>query len=263
MGIDTHGPASVYLASDSRISWDGGAWWDAGRKLFASRLFPDLYGYCGDVEFPSLFLSQHVDLIDSGAQLVGSARASDRHAVLERNLRVSFEAFPAEQRRPFSVVHCARTGVGVRCSFSVWITEWSKNQGWETTEVKPPASSDTIIVLGSGEYAVKEQALAWRGSAAGGTSRAVFSAFCDSLRAARDPHSGGPPQLVGLYRKDAGISYGLFWEGNRYFLGGRVELQEPHTIEWRNELFERCNGQTGGRLPSAQPHLRPLFQQGI
>jgi len=147
--------------------------------------------------------------------------------------------------------------------FSIWRTEWSPTKGWLTLELTPPATSDTLVVLGSGEYAVMEQALAWKASAAGGTSRAVFSAFCDALRLGKDPHSGGAPQLVGLYRRGAGITFGIIWEQQKYLLGRAVDrLSTPNTVEWRNALLERCDGVTGERLPYAQPHLRPLTIPG-
>ena len=68
-GIDTHGPASIYIASDSRISWGKNATWDAGRKLFASKNFPEIFGYCGSVSFPIQILGQLIEHIDDGLLL--------------------------------------------------------------------------------------------------------------------------------------------------------------------------------------------------
>ncbi|WP_155681775.1 hypothetical protein [Burkholderia stagnalis] len=65
-GIDTHGTSSLYIASDSRLSWDKATSYDAGRKVFAFARWPDVLGYCGDVLFPSLALNQIVDLADAG-----------------------------------------------------------------------------------------------------------------------------------------------------------------------------------------------------
>lgn len=58
VGVDHRGPASLYLASDSRISWTDNEVrsWDRGRKVFACSRTPDVLGYVGDVLFPSLVL---------------------------------------------------------------------------------------------------------------------------------------------------------------------------------------------------------------
>jgi hypothetical protein len=66
IGIDSRGQSSIYIVSDSRISWGENAVWNYGRKVFASRTTPEIFGYCGDVLFPSMFLSQVVDSISIG-----------------------------------------------------------------------------------------------------------------------------------------------------------------------------------------------------
>ena len=45
VGIDTHGPASAYIISDSRISWNEQENFDHGKKVFASKNYPELFGY--------------------------------------------------------------------------------------------------------------------------------------------------------------------------------------------------------------------------
>lgn len=37
IGVDTHGPSSVYIAADSRISWTQEHKFDFGKKVFASK----------------------------------------------------------------------------------------------------------------------------------------------------------------------------------------------------------------------------------
>ena len=58
---DSHGPASLNLASDSRISWTAGRsvvhHWDHGKKVFASATSPVIVGYVGDVLFPDARLA--------------------------------------------------------------------------------------------------------------------------------------------------------------------------------------------------------------
>ena len=56
VAADDRGPASLNIATDSRISWDSGplrsrTLWDQGQKVFASQREPILVGYVGDVLF--------------------------------------------------------------------------------------------------------------------------------------------------------------------------------------------------------------------
>lgn len=59
-------PASIYIVSDSRISWGEKAKFDNGRKVFGCKNSPDIFGYCGDVLFPSIVLNQIADIADQG-----------------------------------------------------------------------------------------------------------------------------------------------------------------------------------------------------
>ena len=65
-GVDTHGTASAYIAADSRVSWGDIAVFDHGRKVFAFRHSPDILGYCGDVLFPTMAISQLTEMADRG-----------------------------------------------------------------------------------------------------------------------------------------------------------------------------------------------------
>ena len=64
IGIDTHGPTSAYIVSESRFVWDSSRHFDYGKKVFASKSYPEIFGYAGDVLFPSIVLSQILEMID-------------------------------------------------------------------------------------------------------------------------------------------------------------------------------------------------------
>lgn len=258
IGVDSRGPASFYMASDSRISWGAGGNWDFGRKLFATRVFPDLFGYCGDVLFPSLVLGQFMALVDAGCLCSPEASAEERHTAMVGMVRTSFEGLPPAVRRSFLILHCGREGEGMTARFQLWRSGWSPRGGWEDTMMTLPVGSTLVSAEGSGGETVLEYDRAWRGSQAGRSSRAVYSAFCDALKSARDPHSGGGPQLVGLYRKWPARLFGTICDDHQYLLG----LPSPNTtappgIEWRNERFERCDPRTMTILPGAQRQPRP------
>ena len=90
------------------------------------------------------------------------------------------------------------------------------------------------------------------------TSRNVFSAFCDSLESRDDLLSGGSPQLVVLYRTGSAKTIGIIHDGKRYLNGLPVESSSLlNEIEWRNRLFERCDGKSMTLLKGAQKQPRP------
>lgn len=69
IACDPHGVSSAYIVSDSRITWDAKTYYDYAKKVFASSLYPEIFGYAGDVLFPTIVLSQIVELIDRGILL--------------------------------------------------------------------------------------------------------------------------------------------------------------------------------------------------
>jgi hypothetical protein len=256
VGVDSRSPASCYLASDSRISWEQNTYFDCGRKLFTCAHSADLFGYCGDVLFPSLLLSQISELIDRQS-IAGEAIM--RHAVLLSIAKASFENYPEAQRRAFTILHCARNSTGMSSSFHLWRTDWNPTASWSDQEIDLPTRSALILAVGSGKNAVESDDDLWRRSDVGRTSRAVFSAFCDSLQSGKDRRSGGAPQLAGLYRTGAGENFGTIYRGARFLLGVPMTMVEADLmdVEWRNELFERCDGSSMKRLQDAQRHARP------
>ena len=52
-----------YIASDSRITWGNNDIFDYCKKVFTCKQFPEIFGYCGDVLFPSIVLSQIAEMI--------------------------------------------------------------------------------------------------------------------------------------------------------------------------------------------------------
>ena len=56
--------SSVYFASDSRFSWNSQSVYDEGMKVFCSLKYPYIFGYCGDVLFPSHAIERIIYKID-------------------------------------------------------------------------------------------------------------------------------------------------------------------------------------------------------
>jgi hypothetical protein len=262
VGIDQRLPSSIYIASDSRISWQDKSAWDYGRKTFACSRSPDVFGYCGDVLFPSQALGQLVSLIDDGLILSNEMDYETRMEAVFKYLGTSLEQYPIAWRQIFSIIYGTRSSSGMSSKFHAVKFHWDKN--WSRDELMIPNRSDLLIALGSGASAVAAAFDEWNRGDASGTSRAVFSAFCDALSTGNDPSSGGPPQLVGLYREYAGMTFGVISGAGAYYNGSAVAASgDLSKVEWRNALFERCDGATLKRLEGAQPQPRPRSQEVV
>lgn len=251
VGKDSRSLSSAYIATDSRISWGARHVWDGGRKTFASDTSPDIFGYVGDVLLPSVVLSQFTTLLDVGAW---SQDVDQRFAALFALAREQVAACPSSQRRPFTLVHCARLGEGMTTRFRLAVTEYKAVGSWEQESHDAPDASAQILVNGSGQASVDAALARWARSEVSGTSRAVFSAFTQSVSNGGDPLSGGPVQLVGLRRVGGGINFGVWHMGQRYIAGQPVpECAQARPVEWFNERFERCDGQSGALIGQPQP----------
>jgi hypothetical protein len=257
-GVDQRGPASIYVVADSRMTWSPETW-DHGRKLFASRTSADVIGYCGDAFFPTQTLSQIIDLIDAG--VIPSTRMS-AEARLEWILDLierSAKRYPRSIAKDFELLYAAREGEGMGCKFSVRHIRFTAGHGTPPTVIPVPSYSSLLEAFGTGGRAFKKEVLPrWQASEIGGTSRAVFSAFSEHLQHGSDPFTGGPPQLVGLYRTGPARIFGIVWDQKRFVAGMEVpELDTSASVRWHNDLFEICDAISLSRVAGAQPQPRP------
>jgi hypothetical protein len=252
-GVDARGVASAYIASDSRISWGAQAQWDQGRKVFATVTQPHIFGYWGDVLFPALAIPVVIERIDRASTAgSGSAHALD----VGQAFRSLWRDYPRARRTDMGILHAYRMGEGMESQFAVdIITYEARTDTWATTVPAVPIQSSILHLAGTGAHAIRETHQLWQASPAANTSRAVFSAFCESIAVGRDVRTGGAPQLVGLYRVGPGRSFGVVYGGQRYFAGSRLLGDELlREVEWRNELFERVDAARKRRLSGAQQH---------
>jgi hypothetical protein len=258
IAIDSRSPASIYLVSDSRISW-GNQTWDYGRKLFASRNYPEILGYYGDVLFPSQVLGRLIDLIDSNLLFNAEDSPGHKWAKILSVVQKSFKGYPDEKSCFFTIIYCTRENSEMSSVFHMSMLSWRPNEGWiDKQGINLPQESGIIDIFGSGEKSVSKWYSYWSQTRQKRTSRSVFSAFCDALQSGEDKKSGGAPQLIGLYRKGVAESFGIIYKNQRYLFGLPVDESENlKAVEWRNSLFERCDWQTMKPLEGAQRHSRP------
>jgi hypothetical protein len=256
VSVDSQKPSACYLVSDSRITWADGNW-DSGQKLFVSSRFPDIFGYSGDVQFPTLALRQVIDRMDQGLLFASNADSALRHQVITSELQNAYCDYPAHPTTSSTILHFSRDGAGKHANFSLWRLDWSRDSAVRSTSLDLPTASVIGETAGSGWRILIDRNDKWK-KAQGRTARGVFSSFCDALESQQDPRSAGPPQLVGLYPSFPSRMFGVVWRENRYLAGqlapGNCELGN---FEWRNCLFERVDPWTLQRLEGAQPQPRP------
>lgn len=260
ISIDARGPSGIYIVADSRITWgSASSRWDSGRKVFACRS-ADIFGYCGEVLYPTLVLGQLGDLVDRGLLWDPSVDANERHTKFFDYLKISFGRRHNAPEYDFTIVHCARDGQGLKGSFHIWKVSYrAKFRDWidEPVDFGNPNKSMVLLQLGSGRKALDREITTWAAGSQGGTSRSIFSAFCDSLEKGQDPLSGGIPQIVSLDRRNGGQVIGFVAEGTRYLYGLPIQaLPELDSIMWVDALFQRMSPETLTLLPQAQRHAR-------
>jgi hypothetical protein len=264
LSVDARGPCALYIITDSRTTWGNSTHhWDSGQKTFASRRFPDVFGYCGDAFFPPMTPRQTIEQLDVGLVCSDGAKAEERQGAFFRILEVAMKTVTGSPPiLPFVVYHGAREGQGLTASFRLWQMHYTgPPANWSTVECAIAAEHSYLVQLdGSGGKFISSREAEWKKSSVGGTSRSAIWAFCEALRSGKDPFSGGSPQLVGLWRIGAGRNFGFLWNGKPYLAGLEVVGNiKTETVHWFNHLFERCDASTGSRLKFAQKHVKPKF----
>ena len=152
------------------------------------------------------------------------------------------------------VIHLSRDPKD-NLKFECRLIEWTRKKGWAGKDIPMPKTSGVLFSLWLRAKEFNENLARYTEGPDSGTSRSVFHCFCDTLFNIKDKQCGGVPQLVGIYRKpkSAAVAFGIIKNKQRYFLGAPVENDvEYDAIEWRNDLFELCDGQTMNKFEQAQ-----------
>ena len=252
--------SAVYFCADSRISWTAfGKVYDMGKKVYACKDYPEIFCFCGDVDFPMGTLQSLIAEIDNGLLFDANSPFEEKKAIVADFVRQSLQQYPKEVlMQTFKIYHASCIGGSFYMAKYVY-----DGNDYIVEDVELPVQSTKVFSDGSGSElfetmwgeanrdCVNEQ----------NTSRNVYNCFSLTIEeASKYPNDrnlnmvGGAPQLVGLYRKGGTKLYGIVKNGERY-IQGRMVAYNPclDKIEWRNDCFERVNPQTLELLEGAQP----------
>lgn len=262
VGIQADGPTSMTLASDSRMT-NGATSFDYVRKLYTLKSFPDIFGYCGDVLFPSIVLGQIVEMADNGLLFTTNSSCEEKFENFANILRYSLDIYPKNILGDdnFQIIHASRENHNNKSFFCRKLV-WNKTNGWSEENVEIPEQSGLLFAIGTGADDFRDKYKIYENGLNQNTSRNVYHCFSDTISSNKsDPTYGGPSQVVGIYRKDNARIIGTISNKKRYFLGAELkyELTDFNRIEWRNELFERCDGNTMELITGAQRQPNPII----
>lgn len=266
--VHTNKIASVYIGADSRISWSGstGRTWDSAAKVFACSKHPEIFGYCGDVLFPTLMLSSLVMLIDRDSLIKSDMDINKKFEVIKEYFQQGLLSYPKEKlAQEFTIVYCTKSNR----DFGFLELSSSAN-GLSAKELKPferdgKLLSHHIEVYGSGKslFIEKLENYQSKGFSNGNNiveygSPGVFLALCDTLEG-EEPTVGGAPQLVGLYsHSKRGEIFGMSLNRKNYLMGKPIVADHiDSSIEWRNDRFENFDLKTGKPKKGAALNPRP------
>ena len=111
-GIDSRSPASVYIATDSRVSWGEQDHFDHSNKTFALRQFPAILGYCGDSLASQMLISQAMAVIEAMPDYA-SKNIENLVDVFIRLIVRNYSQYPVKlSTGSFTVVMCGKATIG-------------------------------------------------------------------------------------------------------------------------------------------------------
>lgn len=258
IGIDTHGYTSAYIASESRASWKNGQTYDCCRKTFYSNKYPEIIGYCGDVLFPSLLISNIIESIDKNLIFTQKDHAINRYKKFKKILFNEFHKYPKDYgiSSTFEILYINRDiqHEGYP-NFYAHSIKWKENNKFYSKKIKLPNQSGILHCMGLGNQEFTKNYEKFQKGKNKNTTRNVYHCFSYTLKNFTENTCGGPPQLVSIIRKpnSTGFSFGLIYKRKRYYNGLHINRSGSYdNIQWRNDKFEICEGINKQKISSAK-----------
>ena len=262
VGVDSRSPASVYIATDSRVSWGhGGDYFDNSIKTYALTRFPAIIGYCGDSLASQMLIMQTVAVIEAFPKNTNLTLDGVTDMII-RTIKRNYKNYPVQNSTgSFSIVVCGKQLLSSAGEFECYRID-SDFTYTKKEKINFPNKSGTLVVAGSGaaEFHDNFNKVQIPENPNWSTSRNVFHAFYNTLNTSDDPTIGPIPQIVYVYRKPntGGYHRGVIVRDTRFVAGQMIDRDIiPDDLQWFNENFEITNPHTKRRLSGAQ--VQPPF----
>ncbi|UBV43257.1 hypothetical protein LAJ19_03300 [Deinococcus taeanensis] len=267
---DKAGHTAIYLASDSKFTWPNLKKWNYGRKLYVTKKAAILFGYTGDVLFPSIFLGQLVESLESLNDHPKSAQELADAVV--PILATSLAAYPSEPgvvSPGFQILAVMSIKEGVYFRFQCLIFEKMAGPRTELLyRILSIPDRGVFFVGGSGKSSYEKRLYSASREAGGffynddgiatANSKASFWALADVVNNNDDVYTGGPLQMVGAFRNGLMQSFGHMRRGSHYHLGLQLpkEVAVNLNVTWHNDRMEVMDPATGELKIGAQKQPR-------
>ena len=261
-GIDSRSPASVYIATDSRVSWGEQDHFDHSNKTFALRQFPAILGYCGDSLASQMLISQAIAVIEAMPNYAGMTLENLVDIFIRLIVR-NYKQYPVKlSTGSFTVVMCGKVTIESAGNFECFRID-STFKETKKQKIALPEKSGPIVIAGSGKNDFEKRYKTHQESdnPNKSTSRDVFHAFYQTINQGGNPTVGPIPQIVSVIRKPStgGAHCGVVVEDKRYISGQLVDRDiAPEGLQWFNDNFEITNPHTKRREQGAQ--VQPPFR---
>ena len=243
--------SSLYIAADSRINWKGTSRYDGHQKVFASVKHPEIFGFCGDVTFCNMAISQILAKIDS--DILFGPDEQYKSEVVAKEMQRMLSKYPNIGGIANSEIIY---GTRIAKEFHFFLYRFKNREvvvsEWPITEEKVRK----IYFGGSGKDSFNSNWIDVDHEKDNNhlTTRNVYHCVARTVEQCADSQVGGVSQLVGLYRGGNGRQFGIVKDGDYYF-GGQPckDLANLTNVEWRNENFERVDVVNGKLVAGAHP----------
>ena len=111
---------------------------DFGKKVFASKKYPEILGYAGDVLFPSIVLEQIIELIDADVLLSKEMTCDSKNKSIFEKICSSMSKYPHLCiGNDVQIIHLSRdTNVNGYPTFYHYKLTWNKRSGFRKKQIR-------------------------------------------------------------------------------------------------------------------------------
>ena len=256
IAYDSRRATALYLASDSRQTFEGGVFTDNCIKIFVSvadQNQSEIFGFCGDVEFSQYALRAVCSDIEK-KRIPPSSRgnAESRANWIHYYINDRLKNFNRTLIHATIILHASRDSWGGGAKF--YLHSYSGGKGATTLQKRRESFTRKNLHFrnGTGHNHIFEKLLEVRAQA-GDFSRAYLAAFISSLNGENvDEGSGGAVQLAGIATVGDARHYGVVSDKGSFFRGEKATKILPK-VQWFDTKMQRVN-QNGSLLRSAKRH---------